>query len=225
MTTKRQKNAPEFQAKAAARSTLNGEELLNMLMDASERREARNGFTEAMEVLHITLPKAFAKTGGPTEKEVSRRITNKIYGPMLDDCDFTESVMKDEIKAIFDSGANVNIVEEAVAYCVFAVRAYFAGNDALSWSYACDAVRWSAVVSSFAQLGEMPKPGVLLARIRHRQTRKEYEAIESYWKANIDRKLSAQKAANEILLAGASSLSHKKIAEIVSALRRGETFR
>jgi hypothetical protein len=223
--TARQKKALEFQAKAAARSTLGGDDLLNMIMDASERREARNGFTEAMEILHLRLPKAFAKTGGRTEKQVSRRIIDEIYGPMLDDCDFTESVMKQEIKAIFDGGANVDIVEEAVAYCVFAVRAYFAGDDALSWSYACDAVHWSTVVSNFAQHREMPKPGALLARIRHKQTRKEYEAIETYWNSNIDRKLSAQKAANEILLAGASGLSHKKIAEIVSALRRGETFR
>ncbi|WP_159082224.1 hypothetical protein [Rhodanobacter thiooxydans] len=225
MTTKRQKNAPGFQAKAAARFALSGEEMLSMLARASERREARNGFTEAMEVLVSTLPKAFAKTGGPTEEEVRHRIIDEIYGPMLDDRDFTESAMKEGMKAAFDSGANIDIVEEAVAYCVFAIRAYFIGNDALSWSYACDARHWSAIVLTIIKRGEMPKPGVLLAQIRHRQTRKEYEAIESYWKANIARRLSAQKAANEILLAGASSLSHKKIAEIVSALRRGETFR
>jgi len=195
-----------------------------MVDNASEQRNARNGFTEAMDILNFTLPGAFVKDGGSNFGQVQRRILDDIYSPMLEDADFTESTLKDAIKAVFDSGGNVDIVEEAVAYCVFAVRAFFIGDDMLSWSYACDARRWGTVVT-VAQRRNLPQPGALLAQIRHQKTRREHEKVADYWRSNIDAKLSAQKAADCVLLAGVTSLSHKKIAEIISPLRKAELIR
>lgn len=84
--------------------------------------------------------------------------------------------------------------------------------------------RLSTLVAQ-CEASEMRKPGVLLARIRHEQTYMEHKKVTDYWRNNVDPKLSAQKAADAILQAGVTTLSHKKIAEIVSTLRNAERIR
>lgn len=204
---------------------LKADDLRDMCHRAREHREARNGFTEAMWIVHFTLPKIFVKERGPTYEEVRMRVVDELFTPMVNDADFTEEALETFMKETFEQGAMIDVTEEVVAYCALAAKAFLEGNETMSWSYACDAQYWAGVVMVSARRADMPGPATLLAKMKAAKQAKEYTAIEDYWCANIDRKLSAQKAANKILIAGVTAFGHKKIAEIVSALRRGETFR
>ena len=158
---------------------LSGDDLLDMLCAASESRAARNGFTQAMDIVHLTLPKAFAKDGGPTIDEVRKRVIDEIYGPLLGDNDFSESVLRACIQETFKRGLCVDVTYEVVAYCVFAVRAYFDGDESLSWSYASDASYWAGVVMMVAKQRGLPAPAVIrkqLADLRSSQARAAAQA-------------------------------------------------
>jgi hypothetical protein len=64
-----------------------------------------------------------------------------------------------------------------------------------------------------------------LAKRRHAENYALADEVRTYWRQNIDPSLSAQKAADEIVRCNLVSLSHKKIAEIISALRKTEVMR
>lgn len=145
-----------------------------MIERAYDDRGARTGFTEAMEIVNFTLPKAFSRQNGPTAEEVRHHVVDEIYGPMLDDREFTESTFESIKQQIFDEGSCIDVTQEVVAYCVFAVEAYFRGDQALSWSYACDARYWAGVVMVLAKQRALPAPELttqMLARLRSEQGR------------------------------------------------------
>lgn len=58
-----------------------------------------------------------------------------------------------------------------------------------------------------------------LARLRHAENRALINDAVKHWRENIDPKLSAQKAATELIKI--VPLSHKKLAEIISKAKRG----
>lgn len=196
-----------------------------MCMAAIESRAARNGYTEAMHLLTVTLPKAFAKQGGPSMDEARTRILDDMYVPLLAEEGFSEASFEEATKQAFIDGFMVNLTEKVVAYCVFAVRAFSHGDEGLSWSYVADAQYWAGVVMVTKKRAQLPLPGQALASLRHLETKRKRKAVEDYWRGNIDQTLSAQKAADKIVSAGVSTLSHKVIAEIVSALRKAEALR
>lgn len=205
-----------------------GEQLKAKMEAARDSRSERNGFTEAMEIITFTLPKAFAQKGrgGRTMDEVRESIFNEIFNPMLADDDFSESVLDDAVRDAFEKGRIINLVEKVVAYCAFAVRCFFQEDEGRSWSYAADAKYWAGVVMVAVERGAtLPSPGQALASLRHLETKRKRESVASYWRENIDPKLSAQKAADKVVRAEISGLSHKVIAEIISALRREEVMR
>ena len=82
-----------------------------------------------------------------------------------------------------------------------------------------DAISDNFVVS------KITKSASELAKRRHAENYALADYVRTYWRQNIDPALSAQKAAEEIIRARIVPLSHKKIAEIVSALRRAEAKR
>lgn len=208
-----------------AKDELTADELLAMCMAAIESRAARNGYTEAMHLLTITLPKAFVKQGGPSMDEARTKILDDIYGPMLAEEEFSEASFDDATQQALNDGFMVNLTEKVVAYCVFAVRAFFLGNEGLSWSYVADAQYWAGVVMVTQKRAKLPPPGQALASLRHLETKRKRKAVEDYWRGNIDPTLSAQKAADKVVAAEVSTLSHKVIAEIISALRKAEALR
>lgn len=61
-------------------------------------------------------------------------------------------------------------------------------------------------------------PAKLLAEKRHADSRALAKEAIAHWKENIDKSLSAQKAANELLKV--VPLSHKKLAELISAEKK-----
>jgi len=208
---------------------LTEKESLSELKQQMERsigdRSARTPITEAIHLVSFTIPKAFADPKEPKFREVVEHIVNDYYGPMLADKSFTETALDEFIGDAFDKRYHIDLVEKVAAYCAFAVRAFWENNERLAWTYIEDAQYWAGVIMVSKRRSAGPGPATLLANMKAAKLKKEYVAIEKYWLTNIDRKLSAQKAADEILLADITTFSHKKIAEIVSALRRGETFR
>ena len=68
-------------------------------------------------------------------------------------------------------------------------------------------------------------PAAEMAKRRHAEHYALADDVRSYWRKNIDPALSAQKAAEEIIRSNVVLLSHRKIAEIISALRRTEPKR
>ncbi|MFN5745555.1 MAG: hypothetical protein ACK443_05645 [Methylococcaceae bacterium] len=68
-------------------------------------------------------------------------------------------------------------------------------------------------------------PAVTMAYLSHREHREMADYVTQYWYENIEPKLSAQKAADMIVKANLVTLSHKKIAEIISRLRKEEGLR
>lgn len=161
-------------ARPDAATPISAHDLAEMTARAVDHREARNGFTEAMEIVNFTLPKAFSNQNGPTADEVRHRVIDEIYAPMLDDREFTESAFEALKQQIFDDGFCIDVTHEVVAYCVFAVRAYFHDDQALSWSYACDARYWAGVVMILAKQRALPASEAtaqMLARLRSEQGR------------------------------------------------------
>jgi hypothetical protein len=79
--------------------------------------------------------------------------------------------------------------------------------------------------SKIKSAGLLSVMGSIMAKGRHAENYAMTEYVVKYWRENIDPKLSAQKAASEIDRAKVVLLSHKKIAEIISAQRTKEGLR
>ncbi len=78
----------------------------------------------------------------------------------------------------------------------------------------------AAGVAAKDALSESSRAASALAQLRHRETREMADMVRDYWKLNIDPSLSAQRAADEVIKANLVNLSHKKLAEIISAEKK-----
>lgn len=113
-----------------------------------------------------------------------------------------------------------------VAYVVQAIREDFEGNQGLAWSHVSDALYWSGMLcGAWAIKMEKANPAREMANLRHKETHNMRKFVEDYWRKEKDPKLSAQKVATQMIQDRVINLSHKKIAEIISALRKREGLR
>ncbi|WP_233831786.1 hypothetical protein [Paraburkholderia sp. ZP32-5] len=71
---------------------------------------------------------------------------------------------------------------------------------------------------AIAACGTNRNPAAEMAKLRHAESRELIKDAVAHWRANIDPTLSAQKAATE--LTKVVPLSHKKLAEIISAAKK-----
>ena len=102
----------------------------------------------------------------------------------------------------------------------FAVQAMKARkNSRKAWSYASSASYWAGIVKAMP-FGPQASAAAAsqMAKRRHAENYALANDAVKYWQENIDPKLSAQTAANELLRV--VPLSHKKLAEIVSAAKK-----
>jgi hypothetical protein len=105
----------------------------------------------------------------------------------------------------------------------------FEASQAMADSYGL--FNWDGGIESgrnepdFGTGGDMKSHAAIMARQRHAENYALADYVRMYWKENVDPALSAQKAAEEIIRANVVPLSHKKIAEIISALRKREAKR
>lgn len=117
---------------------------------------------------------------------------------------------------------SINLLEIAKIVATYAAQSYRAkeiGSNNDAWFYATRAQRWADFMSrAWDGSNRKLNPAVELARLRHAENYELAEEALRYWKENIDPKLSASKAANELIKA--VPLSHKKLAEIISAAKK-----
>lgn len=187
------------------------------MCDASLRsREGRTPYTEAIHIVTVVLPKALCRPGGDLDATRNALLDN-LYIPMLEDVELCEA----DIDEMASGLGTFRLEAKVVAYCVLALRALERGEKDLAWSFISDAQYWAGITMMTVK-ASLRNPAVDLARHRHIGTREKREKVADYWRTNIDPKLSAQRAADLIVMAGITDLSHKKIAEIVSPLRKAE---
>lgn len=104
---------------------------------------------------------------------------------------------------------------KVVVSTVKAMKAAASHEHELAWSYAADANYFAGVLRSAWSLKKLaPNPAAELASKRHAENYALAEKALKYWRENIDMKLSAAKAANQLMRV--VPLSHKKLAELVS---------
>jgi predicted Ser/Thr protein kinase len=124
----------------------------------------------------------------------------------------------------------LSLAETIAAYAVQAMKAAKNGPEQnnLAWSYAADANYWAGILNASWKRktpdekgGVSENPAAALAKLRHTETYAIREVAVKYWRENIDPNLSAAKAANTLL--DVVPLSHKKLAEIISAAKKGKT--
>lgn len=106
----------------------------------------------------------------------------------------------------------------AVSYSVQAMKAE--KNSSLAWSYAASANYWCGIIKAtpFGYKNGDLNAASVMAKRRHAENYALTETAKRHWKENIDPKLSAQKAADELIKI--VPLSHKKLAEIVSQAKK-----
>lgn len=123
--------------------------------------------------------------------------------------------------------ALIQVMETIVAYVAQAFKAAEKDADGenfdhaqkLAWSYAIDATYWSGILKAEWGYKQFPdNPATELAKKRHAENYELIKLAQKHWKENIDPSLSAQKAANHLI--GVVPLSHKKLAEVVSAEKK-----
>lgn len=111
------------------------------------------------------------------------------------------------------------LIRVVIAYVIQTFREESGNNLVEAWQYATRSSYWSGVlVASSPHLKENYNPAAVLAKRRHRDSQQLIDFAIEFWKEHIDPTLSAQKAANELILA--VPLSHKKLAEIVSSEKK-----
>lgn len=121
----------------------------------------------------------------------------------------------------------LSVAETIAAYAVQAMKASKNGpkQNNLAWSYAVNANYWAGILTaawerreSNEKDGMRENPAAALAKLRHAETYSMREEALKYWRDNIDPALPAAKAANALL--AVVPMSHKKLAELVSAAKK-----
>lgn len=201
-------------------------ELRQSLDESVHDRTKRTPIIEAVRIVTVTLPSAFSAAGNDYKK-IAKGIRDHIYFPMLEDPDFCEADIDAVVERAGKSHGTIDLTEKIVGYCVLAVKAQLRNSEREAWSFLLDASYWAGICVLAIKKGRitLPSPGHALAHLRHQKTRKEREKVGEFWRKNVAPTLSAQKAADKIVASRTTDLSHKKIAEIVSLLRKGETMR
>jgi len=111
------------------------------------------------------------------------------------------------------------LIHVIVAHLVRAVREERVGNLSQAWTHATDTAYWAGILSAtWGEVVHRENPAAMLAKRRHAENYSMIEAALSHWKENINPNVSAQKAANELVRI--VPLSHKKLAEIISAEKK-----
>lgn len=118
--------------------------------------------------------------------------------------------------------ALLKVMDAIVCYSVQAMKAETSGKHDEAWTYTADAQYWAGILT--AEWGEKKyseNPAAEMARRRHAENYALTNEAIRYFREKIDPSLSAQKAATELVKF--VPLSHKKLAEIVSAEKKKQS--
>ena len=206
---------------------------MNEIAD-SVPRKMRTPITEAGSALNVALDFFVEMIGGVMAEnpnidhgELANQesyFASNIFGEAWGDPTTNGDKSVDEIGMSLDGERDTEIAPFAlvqvmgviVAYAVQAMKAEKSDNHDEAWTYAVDAHYWAGILrSAWAEKNHGTNPAVELAKRRHAENYALIGDALKYWREKIDPSLSAQKAATE--LTRVVPLSHKKLAELVSA--------
>lgn len=151
---------------------------------------------------------------------------NNIFKDMYEDIDTDGDKYQEQIGLNLDETrpsdfapyALVQVMFTALAYAVQAMRAELNGETILAWKYIADANYWSGILMGVtSEKDGKENPAAILAYKRHSVNKAMFEEAIEHWRNNISPKISAQKAANELIKI--VPLSHKKLAEVIAKER------
>ncbi|NJM12619.1 MAG: hypothetical protein HC889_12760 [Synechococcaceae cyanobacterium SM1_2_3] len=115
--------------------------------------------------------------------------------------------------------ALIQVMIAAVAYAVQVMKAEKNDKHNEAWTFAADAKYWAGILqAAWAAKMDRENPAAELAKKRHAEHYAMIEDAVQYWRDNIDKNLSASKAANELIRV--VPLSHKKLAEVIAAEKK-----
>lgn len=152
---------------------------------------------------------------------------SKIFGEAWDDPETNGDKSVDEIGLSLDGKrdpdsapfALLQVMTTIVNFSVQAMKAEKDNKRDLAWTYAIDAHYWAGILkSAWAEKQHGTNPAAALAKKRHAENYALVDDALKYWREKIDPTLSAAKAANELVRV--VPLSHKKLAEVVSAEKK-----
>lgn len=138
---------------------------------------------------------------------------------------------KDDIRA---SVVILLVADAIISYATQAMRAESDDDFAVGWRYFGEARYWEGILNGIrmrkllnaeplAPSLQVENPAVLMANKRHAANAAEKERVIAYWKASVDPKLSAEKAATQIVMTGLFSLEHSTIKRAIAAEKRAHS--
>ncbi|MDN7741599.1 MULTISPECIES: hypothetical protein [Burkholderia] len=177
--------------------------------------------SEVCDVFVRALGSLIEGNGEDAEGHFFEKIFKETWDDEKNDGDRQERDFFDEFKKNPDEVsrfAMLHAILIAISYSVQAMKAE--KNSALAWSYASSASYWCGIIKAtpFGYRSDGLHAASVMARRRHAENYALAEIAKKHWKDNIDPKLSAQKAASELIKV--VPLSHKKLAEIVSQAKK-----
>jgi hypothetical protein len=182
--------------------------------------EAGSALSSVCNIFVKSLGSFLKETGQDPEDYFFTKIFKVIWDDPEDDGDKEVSKFWTDFDQDPEETARFALLRAVLITTSFAVQAMKAKkNSKTAWGYASSAAYWSGIVNA-TSFGEQVSSEAAshMAKKRHAENYAMAEEALRYWQKNIDPKLSAQSAANELLRV--VPLSHKKLAEIVSAAKR-----
>ena len=189
-------------------------------------REFRTPFTEAARSVSVAcnvFVKAIGQVALEGGEDPGEFFFSKIFKEKWDD---NETDGDKEEKLFFDDldkhpeGVDLALLRVLWITISFAVQAMKAEkNSSQAWSLAVSAAYWAGLIKA-TPWGSITSTDAAsqLAKMRHAENYALADDALKYWRENIDPHLSAAKAANDLVRV--VPLSHKKLAEIISAARK-----
>lgn len=151
-----------------------------------------------------------------------------VVRPLLDDPETCGDAHAGRMGTESDTGIpfGLQCMVTCAAYAVQTIKTEKAGDWDQAWLCATGAKYWSGVVlGSMAVKRNADSPASALAKMRHAENYALAKDVAQFWRDHVDPSLSAQKAAEQVFRANVVPFSYKKIAEIISRLRKEEAQR
>ncbi|CAB3861248.1 hypothetical protein [Achromobacter denitrificans] len=151
-----------------------------------------------------------------------------VVRPLFDDPETCGDAHAEVMGTESDTGIpfGLQCMVTCAAYVVQTIKTEKAGDWDQAWLCATKAKYWAGVVlGSMAVKGKGDSPASALAKMRHAENYALAEDVAKFWREHIDPSLSAQKAAEQVFRANVVPFSYKKIAEIISRLRKEKALR
>ena len=189
-------------------------------------REFRTPYTEAARAV-FTACDVFAEAVGTSLKDGTNPrdfFIGTIFKEKWDDSetdgDRAVQIYFDDIDKDPEEASKLALLQLSLITISYAVQAMKAEKDSRqAWSFAVSATYWAGLIRGkpFGS-ATISDAALKLAKMRHAENYALADDALKYWRENIDPHLSAAKAANDLVRV--VPLSHKKLAEIISAAKK-----